>query len=664
MATSVRTLLRRTTALFLAMAVAAVVGLAVYRARQMRAPVRNGTTPGMDTRGETEKGDTVGVYEEFEHKETVAGDPVFLLQSVRTLGLASGWHEIEGVRLQLYNEGRPEALLTCDSASFNVQTRDARLNGAVHLQLGDGGFLDTEQGRFDSAGRQFVTDAPALFSVEGHVGRAGRSRYVIPGDRQVLDEQALIRFANGGSLSAPTVVYRRKQDRVELPDGVRLEHQGSRIEAEHAYLEMDADDGRVNKIVFHGWVKVLSHGPVGELQGWAERLSVERDAAERWQIRASTTGPWVAFELRGAEDFYLRSMKTSALQGVAGPEGLVGLRAEGVVCLYELPVEGPERHAESRRARVWFTDGQPTDIELERNVVLHGEGMSASGARARMSSAAGLVMLHADPAGRERATLRSERGLVQADQVQLFESSNRAEARGNVQGQLADVALLGEQPESGSEPLHFAAEVLVVAENGTSFHLRGNARAWQGRRLLLADEVRYRQAGETLEAIGHVRTTLPASQLDEAAAEGQDVVVVARSLDYGRDARQALYRGNVTYSDGEHMLSATQMSVHFDESDHITEFEAVGAVEMVDILTGRRMTGQNARRETASQIIELSGSPVQLTDANGNVVSGSSLTWDRASGRVAISGGPESPTETIYYPEDPQVEQLELEKLH
>jgi lipopolysaccharide export system protein LptA len=652
-ASAARTWLQRTTALILGAAVVTLAVMAVLRAREMKARSGPGlATPPVQDPGQSQ---AVGVGQEFEHRETVAGVPVFLLNSIRNFGLSSGWHQIEGVRLQLYHDGEPSALLTCDSASHNAQTRDTRLDGAVHLQLEDGGFVSTESGRFDAGARLFVTEEPVLFSIRGHVGRATRARFYLASDHLILDDGVLIRFANSVTLQAHRIGYERGSGSVVLTDSVRLEHAQGSVDCGRARLEVDPDSGRAVRILFIEDVTVTGRTPAGELYGWAERIVGDRDAADRWHVKALTAGPWVTLEMTGGEDFLHRSIETWELRSVVGEGGILNVRCTGAVCLREMPLEGPPRNAEAVNARVWFEHGQPADAELERNVVLSGDGLQAAGARARVSSSEGIVMVHAAPDGRERATLRSARGTVRADQVQLRRSTNRAEARGDVQGELNDVSLLGAEPGAQPEPLHFAAELLQVDDNGSVFTLRGGARAWQGQRLLLADEIRYRQTGEKLTATGHVRTTLPASELFPDAAEDQDVMVVARSLDYGRGDRQALYRGGVTYSDGERLLTAAQMTVRFDEGNQVESFEALGGVEMLDITTGRRMTGQRARRETASRIVELSGSPVQLTDANGNTVSGTTLTWDQASGRVAISGGPDAPTETIYYPENSDV---------
>ncbi len=92
-----------------------------------------------------------------------------------------------------------------------------------------------------------------------------------------------------------------------------------------------------------------------------------------------------------------------------------------------------------------------------------------------------------------------------------------------------------------SDPAHFASEILEVSGEGAVYHLRENTRFWQGHRLLLADDVVYHHELTTVRAAGHVRTTLPASQLELEGSPEEDVVVVARSLDFD----QARGRGNL-----------------------------------------------------------------------------------------------------------------------
>jgi lipopolysaccharide export system protein LptA len=626
---------------------AAMAVLGIHRARLFSAPVAE-VSPGQ---GGVEGSDpVVGEYTGFEYVESVAGELVFALRSVRTLGKASGWHEIEGVRLQLYNAGEEGPILTCEGASFNIETRDARMRGPVHVEFPSGAILTTDTGHFEAGTRRFVTDSEVLFMNGDTVGQAGRATYSLSDNRLMLEDSAVVEAGSGVALNARRIIYQRNGARIVFPDGCRLARAGASVEAPTASVLLEDDSGSPRRIEFRGGVRVRQPGgPTGgAIDAWAEKIAAERDSSGNWQLDASSRGPWIEVVFGLGEVYFERTLKTQRLRGVLGPDGLINLRAEGSACLAEIPREGAPRVAESINARVWFSDGEASDVELTDEVVLRGEGVDARGFRARVSPSAGLTMLHGDPTGPQRALLESERGRISCDQAQMFDRDGRIEARGSVQGQLYDVVILGTEASEGQGPVRFAADLLDITESGSSFRLREGARLWQGHRLVLADNVLFRQESEIVEATGHVRVTLPVEQLQPQAEPGDDVVVVARSLRYDRSDQLATFRGNVRYSDPGYVLSATELMVSFDAHNTITTVDAVGSVELVEMGTGRRMTAQRARRDLMTQIVHATGEPVQLTDADGTKVSSSSLTWDQTNGSVTVAGG----TETVYYPEE------------
>lgn len=646
-----RTWLRHASMAMILVIVAAMLFVAVQRVRRMSRPVAGVGAEQMEDGGD----DPIrGIYTGFKYVETVAGQLVFVLDSVKTLGKTSGWHEIEGVRLQLFTQGLEGPLLTAEAARFNVDTRDASLVGPVHVEFPDGAMLNTESAHFEAETHRLVAESRVLFTNGESIGQAGTATYSLDENRLELAEGVFVRAADGLSLRAPRVVYLRDTAFIRFPEGCRIGRDGSVIEAPTGLVELEQNDGPPKRVEFKGGVSARLVDWSGESTTdlWAERFLAERDGTGNWQVEATTDGPWIELVTRGNQQFLERVVKTFLIRAVVAQEGILNLRAERGVCLREIGLEGEPRRGESESARVWFEDGRPTDTELRGDVALFAEGVVARGDRARMSSPAGITMLHGDPTGPGRATLVSERGRLSCDQVQMFDREGRTEARGDVQGELERVSLLGVEPDSGDDsetaPVHFAAGVLEVRDRGETFHLRDNSRLWQGQRLLLADEVTYRQAEEIVEASGHVRTTMPARQLDATAPADSDVMVVARSLHFNRRMQRADYVGSVRYSDPAHTLSANELVIFFDDNNRVTAVEATGSLEMVDLATGRRMTGMKARRDVTGQTVHVTGSPVQLTDASGSMLSGSSLTWDQASGRVTMAGG----TETIYYPEE------------
>jgi len=648
MGTVMKKWLRHGTMAMIVVIVAAMGILIAQRVRHLSTPVGEVDPSAMVGSGD----DPVeGIYTDFRYIETVAGQLIFVLNSARTLGKSSGWHEIEDVRLQLFDEGEEGALLSCEGARFNIETRDADLRGPIHVAFPGGAVLTTDSGQFEAGSRRFVTESPVMFTDGDSLGRAGRAMYLLEEDRLVLAGNAVISTGEGMTMRAPTIEYRRGEGRIVFPEGCELVRDDVSIAAPHAVIELADGDGGAKRVVFSGGVTAVSAGLAGGTMGeaWAERIIAERDGSGNWQVAAHTAAKWITVRFRFGDGFYERTLKSMGVRAVVAPEGLLNLRALNGVCLEEVPIAGPPRRAQAENARVWFSDHQPSDMELEGDVILHGEGVEARGHRARFSAKPGVIMLHGDPTGPRRVLLVSDRGRISCDQVQMFDLDRRVEARGSVQGELQGITILGTEPgREQNTPLNIAADVLDISEEGSTFRLRENARLWQGHRLLLADDVLYRQADEVLDATGHVRTTLPATQIDPQASSHDDVVVVARSLHFDRPGQQAIYAGNVRYNDPGHMMSANELNIHFDEHNSITALEATGSVELVDLVTGKRMTGMNARREMTTQIVRITGSPVQLTDENGTVISSSSLTWNQADGSVTVAGG----TETIYYPED------------
>jgi lipopolysaccharide export system protein LptA len=594
----------------------------------------------------------VGLYRGFRHTETAAGLPVFVLDSLRTLSFASGWQEIEGVRLQLYDKaGQEGPVLTAERASFNVDTKEARIEGAIHVEFPNGAFLNTDAGRYKSRSQTFTTEAPVLYVDGPTFGQAERASYDLADNRIKLEGNAAFRTDDGMLMVAPRVVYRRDESRVIFSHGVTLTQGLSRLDADRAEVELSKGDGPPQAMEFTGGVSsstvVESTGALVEM--WSERVRSERDARGNWQVRARTSGRWIEVRFIGGPDYYERTLRTLDMGAVVGGEGLVSLRAEDGVCLEEIPIEGPPRSAEAETARAWFNAGQVTDVEMDEQVKIRAAGVTATGQRARLVQSTGIVMLQRDPTGRHRVTLDSEKGRITCDEGTLYDREDRVEARGQVTGELRETGLFGSETEGeDAEPVRFAGEILQVTEDGDMYALRDNARVWQGQRLLLADDIEYRHETESVTALGHVRATFPANQMDPDASEEEDVIVTSRSLDYDADRGRAVFRGLVRYSDPKHSLAANRLTVDFDETNSISDVEAEGAVEINDLETGRRLTGQHAIREVSTQVITVTGSPAQLTDERGNVASGESLTWNQADGTVSIGGG----TELIYYPEE------------
>ena len=281
----------------------------------------------------------VGVYTGFEYVERVAGKLIFELMSKRTLGLSSGWHEIEGVKLQFYKDGGPGPILISDGASFNIQTRDARLEGGVRIEMPSGAVLTTDAGRFEASSRRFTANSDVYFYSGSSFGRARNAAYDLQRDEVILSEGVFLTAEDGTTLTAPSAVYQRSKRTIVFREGGAVQLRDAEVTAPRMAVVLEENDGPPSKIDLDGGVEAriagLSEG--GSVEAWMERAVAERDSRGRWQIDATTSGPWVTVKFAGGEGYFERTLRTWVLRAVIAEEGILNLRAERGVCIREIP---------------------------------------------------------------------------------------------------------------------------------------------------------------------------------------------------------------------------------------------------------------------------------------------------------------------------------------
>ncbi len=645
-------IIRGVTATLLVFLIAGLAIVAGIRVRQKRPAETEDSSPGQAVLGKNSS-DALGVYNEFKISERVQGELIFSLEALRTLGKSSGWHDIETVLLQLYGDNEKKGpLLTCRRASFNVDTKDAKLSGSIQVEFPDGTFLSTEVGSLLGGGRKFETESGVVFVGNGVVGSAGVAEYDMKRNVLSLSEGVIVRGDSGDSLSVPELIYRERAGKVDLPRGGTMGFGGFSLEFAEGEVTLDEGDERdPSRVVFRDGVHITGEHPETgqEFDAWGEFFEARKDAADRWQITLRSSGPWVRFMTLGGTDVAFEEVFAWAIHAVAGSEGLLNVSADGRVCLQTIPFEGPVRRAEADSLRVWFDRGAATDLELLDNVVLSGDGIDAEAHRARLDVETGKAMLHGNPTGARRVTIRSERGKLTADQAVLFKESGRVDVLGRVQGEMFETQVLGaERDQEDATTVHLAAEGLTVSDEGKLFELSDQARLWQGSRLLTADDILYRPETQRLEARGHVKTTLPARAVDPEAPATEDIILSARSMVYEDHEHRALYEGDVKFSDPDYRLSAGRLEILMGEEGAIDRVVATGSVTIVERRTGQTLTGNTAIRDVSKGTVVLEGSPARAVDGAGNMLSGRSLTWNQASGRVTVA----EETETIYRPEE------------
>ena len=529
--------------------------------------------------------------------------------------------------MQLFRDDESKGpMLSCQNASFNIDTKDAQLTGSVQVEFPDGGFFSTEIGMLLGGGRRFESGTSVTFVGQRLLGRAGSVNYDMADEVLRLGDGVVIRSDEMHSLTAASIEYRRREGQLVLAQGATMVFAGITLTAPSGKIDLEEGEQLPRRVVFSGGVSISGRDPSNDqiIRARAERFEAERDAEDRWQVKATTLGPWVDVEFYGGDNVLFQGLRAWNLRAVAGREDF-NMVAEGGVCLENVALSGERRFAESDTLRVWFDNGRTSDVELQKDVVIREGDIVATAHRARVDSLNEQVMLHGNPIGRSsRVTLVSQEGRLVADQALLTRLGGTAEARGRVQGEMYGVSLVGDDRASehgATETVHIACGRLTVSDDGEEYILRDSARAWQGQRLLVADEIRYHRGQRRMEAKGHARTTFPARMLDPDAESAEDVVLSARSITFDDARSRAVYQGDVVYKDARQTMTAALLEVEISDGD-VSSVVATGSVEIQSFETGQRLTGNVVVHEVSTGDFHLTGEPAQAIDGIGNMLQG------------------------------------------
>jgi lipopolysaccharide export system protein LptA len=241
---------------------------------------------------------------------------------------------------------------------------------------------------------------------------------------------------------------------------------------------------------------------------------------------------------------------------------------------------------------------------------------------------------------------RAPDGELQADLLE-GDSSGALEARGNVTGTMAGTGLF----EAGEVPVSFAARVARLGGGRSQVELEGDARVWQGDRMLRADRIEYDVRDASARGRGSVVATLP------AAAGGQPASgplrLRARTFDYSRPGGVAAFTGDVVLEDQQVSSRSQRLVATLGSGGEVLRAELEGGVEVLERATGRILRGERALLLEEADSFDVWGQPVVVQEPAGNQIKAEHLQWLRATGTVVVLGGADAPSETLYRMERP-----------
>ena len=591
----------------------------------------------------------VRVHKGFVYSDTLGIAPNFRIAAREAVEFSSGWYEFHDVQVSLYHEGRVAYGLLSEGLRFNPVKHEARTVGNAEVSLQGGVALRASGFTLGGPERVLQSDGPVTFAGPGWGGLAGGTRSSLEkntmelvGGISLTWHETKTSAAPSTVFLAPRVVYDRKRALARFPEGLTILRGSLQAKAARAEVQLFSAEGDLRKLSLEGSVLLdgtLEDGSVVQGRAGTTELEAIPEGRYRLTMEPSLETGWVGLRLADAATG-LREFEAWRLVGEGTRSEWEWLEGQGLACGEELQADADPRRAQAARMRVVFDAGQARTARASEDVRVETGAQWAEGGDLEYSMRSRTFTLL--PASGKRVLLGGPDATAWCDRLQGDEGGTLV-ARGQVIGTLQRSGLMGQ----GENPVRFAAGAASASEGGGHVWLEGDARLWQGTRLVRADRLDYEREREVVTGRGNVLTTARAVA---KTGPGMEFQVRARQLHYDRTAGVATYEGDVTLEDPQAEASCQRLVATMDANGNLVLADMDGGVTLRDRATARVMTGQKARLMVEDGFFEMWGNPVLVKEPSGNQVKADHLQWQRASNTVVVLGAEDNPSETLYHP--------------
>ncbi len=620
--------------------------------RQMR---RRGTALQAEPTPAARRGEErpVRLHSGLVYTDTIGIEPNFRLAARETVEFASGWYELKDVEVSIFHAGEVAYGLVASDAKYNPQLREAQAHGNAQLSLSKGIALQADGFDLRGADRSFFSRGPVTFAAAGWGGVAGAVSGSAAENTIELTNDVTASWRRGeGSavvVLAPRVTYNRRRAVVKLERGVTVFHRQNQLQAGSGWMRLRTPDGPPDEVVLAGGVTVEARFDDGSVvQAWGEELELRRavEGALDLKILPQQSSGWVRTTWAGTNGLR-RVLSAWRVVGRGSEEGgLQWVEGQGLVCLEESEASGGvPRQVRADSLRVDLAEGRAESATAWGNVRLEMGPQWGEGERLLFTVASRRSVLAPAAGGRVRFGSDSLEG--RADRLE-WDSERGIVAEGSVSGTVVRGSVMG----GGEGPVQFAAARAVSAPDGGTLTLEGDARLWQGERLVRADRLEHRAADELVVARGNVLTVGPARPR-ESSAGAVVVRITGRTLTFEAATMIAIFEGDVRVIDEQAEVAAQRVTATLGPGGELLLALFEGGLMARERASGRTVAGQRARLVPGRDELEVWGDPVLITEAGGNQVKAAHLIWTRQDGVLKVLGGADSRSETLYHPERP-----------
>jgi lipopolysaccharide transport protein LptA/LPS export ABC transporter protein LptC len=644
----------------LAVAAALAVTLAVLWYLGRGAKVELTTAEGEPPRGAQQVG------KGFDHTVTHEGKPLLRIRGKRDRYDREGNLHVEEVLITAYQEDGSRYEIAADVATYNLQDKEARLEGHVSLAGPDGFALRTKKLVLRQGGRwldadsvvnfQWGTDPPLAGRAQKLQAQINRGEFVLAGGVGIRSMRAAQSTTTGEigdepfSMSAEVVIFQRTLHQLRADGKVLFKYADSNLKADRVAAHLSPQGNRLQFVRARWGVRSEFHdrdeaGRPGFLIAEGDSLAVLFDEAGKLPTRIELEGDGkVPGHLRrGIDSGEVFDLVSARAEGDLAQGRLTSAHADGGVTIVNEGPGVPGRRLTSRIANAEFAGSTLAQLEVT------GDVRASESGRGDIVATRAVVTPDRTDAWGEPVRLDSPKGQVRAPHLTYTREGALAHAVGGVEATLppGKENPMQETPlAEGGQPVQVTAEEAFLRDEPRTFLFKGKVRAWSGDRVLRADQLRGEAAQRQLAAAGSVQTVwfMPPGKAGGATTAGagkppgpRQVRVDADSLLYSDTEHQLVYDGNVRVVDGERTLRSKTLTVKLTEKGQARRMIAAGDVHLEAPSEGRTITAEQADYDVEARRVVFRGSPVTLQDQKGGSLNGKQAIYLMDTGKVKVS---------------------------
>ena len=610
------------------------------------------TSPGENPRNAQQVG------KGFDHTITHEGKPLLRIRGKRDRYDKQGDLHVEEVLITAFQEDGSRYEVAADAATYNLQRKEAVLDGHVSLAGPQGFALRTKKLILKQGGRWLHSNSQVNFQWGLDPPIAGRAQELaaqINRGEFVLSGGVGMRSMQGGegepfSLSADVIVFQRSLHQLRADGKVLLKHGESHLRADRLAVHLSPEENRLQFVRGRWNVRGEFHdvdatGRKGFLIAEGDSLSVLFDDAGKLptRIEIEGDGKQPSHLRRGVDGGSTFDLVAPQTQGELAAGRLTSAHSGGGVTFGEEQGQATVRKLTARRADAELaSDGTLAQVEVRGDVRVNDPG------RGQLAAARAVVTpdrTDAYGAPNDPVRLDSPRGNLRAPQITYTRSEGFAHATGGVEATLPPGKgnPMESTPLAGNDqPVQVQAEEAFWREQPQAFAFKGKVRAWSGDRVLRADQLRGDNDTQQLAASGSVQTLWflppPKAEAGAPAAVGpRQVRVDAGTLLYSDRDHRLVYGDGVKVVDGLRTLNSKDLTIDLTVKGQARRMLATGDVKLEAPAEGRTITAQRADYDVESRRVVFRGSPVTLVDKKGGTLSGKQAVYSMETAKVRVT---------------------------